>query len=68
MKSVPRKTPSTPSFSKIRTASGDFSEVLLLGKSAVPDSKTVFPGKNFKVGSLIDESDYEDIVKKINKK
>ena len=27
-----------------------------------------YTGKNFKVGSLIDESDYEDIVKKINKK
>ena len=46
MKSLPRKTPSTPSISNNLDASGEFSESSFFLKSAVPDFITSLPGKN----------------------
>src|SRR6056297_1795738 len=47
-KSVPKNTAVTPSTAKTRRASGDFSAPSGLGKSAVPASRTVWPGRNFR--------------------
>ena len=51
-KSVPKKTPVTPSAAKMRLAKGDFTAASALGKSAVPISSTVWPGRNFSVAGL----------------
>ena len=51
-KSRPRKTPVTPFTPNSRCASGDIFASSAFGKSAVPSSKTVCPGKNFSVAGF----------------
>src|SRR5690606_35548120 len=51
-KSLPKKTPVTPPAAKMRRASGDFAAASGAGKSAVPVSSTVCPGRNFSVAGF----------------
>src|SRR5690606_2359871 len=51
-KSLPKKTPVTPPAAKMRRASGDFAAASAVGKSAVPASSTVWPGRNFSVAGF----------------
>src|SRR5215469_12241806 len=52
MKSLPKKTPATPSTANSRVASGDCSASALSRMSRVPSASTVRPGRNFKVAGL----------------
>ena len=51
-KSVPKNTPVTPSTANTRLASGDLEAASDVGKSAVPMSSTVWPGKNLSVAGF----------------
>jgi hypothetical protein len=51
-KSVPKNTPDTPSTAKMRAASGEVAAASAEGKSAVPVSSTLRPGRNLSVAGF----------------